>query len=115
MLAGSHRHVGYSDVADSWVNTGGLLERFNFGLALASNRIPGTRVNLQRLLDKGGQRETQNKAEIMDRFLGVIVAGEISPKTKAALMKQMDQEIVLAPAPAPDTSRAPIEVPHSAA
>ena len=41
---------GYSDLAETWVTTGGLLERLNFGLALASNRIPGTRVNLRQFV-----------------------------------------------------------------
>ena len=45
-LYGFQTPNGYSDAAESWVNTGGLLERMNFGLALASNRIPGTSVNL---------------------------------------------------------------------
>ncbi len=103
-LYGYQTPNGYSDTAESWVNTGGLLERFNFGLALASNRIPGTRVNLDRFLAKGGNGEQQSKAEIMDRFLGLIVAGEISPKTKTALLKQMEQEIVLAPTSAPETA-----------
>lgn len=96
-LYGYQTPNGYSDVAESWVNTGGLLERFNFGLALASNRIPGTRVKLERFLEKSKGGEARSKAEIMDRFLGLIVAGEISQKTKAALLKQLDQEIVLAP------------------
>jgi hypothetical protein len=103
-LYGYQTPNGYSDMAESWVNTGGLLERFNFGLALASNRIPGTRVNLERFVTKAEQRQEQSKAQIMDRFLGVIVSGEISPKTKAALLKQMDQEIVLAPASTPDAA-----------
>ncbi len=41
-LYGFQTPNGYSDAAESWVNTGGLLERMNFGLALASNRVQGT-------------------------------------------------------------------------
>ena len=50
-LYGFQTPNGYSDLAESWVNTGGLLERLNFGLSLASNRIPGTRVDLKRFVD----------------------------------------------------------------
>ena len=39
--------TGYPDKAEDWVNTGALLERLNFAIAIASNRIPGTRVNLK--------------------------------------------------------------------
>ncbi len=99
-LYGYQTPNGYSDLAESWVNTGGLLERLNFGLMLASNRIPGTRVDLQRFL---GSTSAPNKSEVMERFLGLIVAGEISPKTKETLMKQLsdDTAMVVPPPPAP--------------
>lgn len=38
--------TGFPDKAQYWINTGALLNRMNFGLALASNRIPGIYVNL---------------------------------------------------------------------
>jgi uncharacterized protein (DUF1800 family) len=74
-LYGFQTPNGYSDAAESWVNTGGLLERMNFGLALASNRIPGTRVDLGKLT--------------MDESLKTILAGEISQATKETLLKQL--------------------------
>ena len=83
---------GYSDTAESWVNTGGLLERLNFGLSLASNRIPGTRVDLKRLAGDAANGQAVDKVSIMDRFLRLIVAGEISPRTRETLLKQLDQE-----------------------
>jgi uncharacterized protein (DUF1800 family) len=33
--------TGYKETADAWVNTGSLLNRLNFALALASGKIPG--------------------------------------------------------------------------
>ncbi|HEX8775177.1 MAG TPA: DUF1800 domain-containing protein [Pyrinomonadaceae bacterium] len=93
-LYGYQAPTGYPDKAENWVNTGALLERLNFGLALASNRIPGTRVNLSRFAatTQGTQAET---AKMMERFLDVIVQGDISPQTKATLLKQLSE-----PAPA---------------
>ena len=41
--------TGYPDMAEDWVNTGALLERLNFAVAIASNRIPGTKVDLKGL------------------------------------------------------------------
>lgn len=104
-LYGFQTPNGYSDSAESWVNTGGLLERLNFGLTLASNRIPGTRVDLNRFLANSEQSQSANKIQIMDRFLSLIVAGEISLKTKETLMKQLDEETAMALA-APASSRA---------
>ncbi|EOR95060.1 : hypothetical protein [Arcticibacter svalbardensis MN12-7] len=38
--------TGFPDKGQYWINTGALLNRMNFGLALASGRIPGVRVDL---------------------------------------------------------------------
>ena len=105
-LYGFQTPNGYSDMAESWVNTGGLLERLNFGLALAGNRIPGTRVNLKGLLGTAGEVESLNKAQIMDRFLNLIVAGDITPKTKETLLRQLNEQAALAlPAMSPEPAR----------
>jgi len=82
-LYGYQTPNGYSDVAESWVNTGGLLERMNFGLALANNRIPGTRVNLSKL--------SGEQSRVMDEYLKNLLAGEVSSATREALVKQLDQ------------------------
>jgi uncharacterized protein (DUF1800 family) len=91
-LYGFQTPNGYSDTAESWVNTGGLLERLNFGLALASNRIPGTRLDLKRFLAGGASSEVLDKREVMSRFLNVLVGGDISPTTRETLLAQMDQQ-----------------------
>ena len=43
--------TGFPDNGQFWINTGSLLNRMNFGLALASQRIPGVRINLLALND----------------------------------------------------------------
>ena len=89
-LYGYQAPTGYPDKAENWVNTGALLERLNFGLALASNRIPGTRVDLSRFNGVGGDASADT-AKMLERFLGVIVQGDISQKTKATLLKQLSE------------------------
>jgi uncharacterized protein (DUF1800 family) len=98
-LYGFQTPNGYSDSAESWVNTGGLLERLNFGLALASNRIPGTRVDLKRFAGSAVGNSSHDKVKVMDRFLELIVGGNVSPKTRELLITQLDQELVITPAP----------------
>ena len=99
-LYGFQTPNGYSDAAESWVNTGGLLERMNFGLALASNRIPGTRVNLSKFSTFGGSTGETDKTKLMDQFLSTILGGDISKATRDTLLKQMDQAAVVSvPAP----------------
>ncbi|OCX53264.1 hypothetical protein BEL04_02870 [Mucilaginibacter sp. PPCGB 2223] len=41
--------TGFPDRGQYWINTGALLNRMNFGLALTSGRIPGVTVNLAAL------------------------------------------------------------------
>jgi hypothetical protein len=90
-LYGYQAPTGYPDRAENWVNTGALLERLNFGLALASNRIPGTRVNLSRFAGTTPGSSPTETAKVMERFLDVIVQGDISPQTKATMLKQLSE------------------------
>lgn len=85
-LYGYQTPNGYPDTAEDWVNTGALLERLNFAVALASNRIPGTKVNLKNF---SGANET----EILDRSIEVILDGQVSPATKTAILKQLEQPL----------------------
>jgi uncharacterized protein (DUF1800 family) len=41
--------TGFPDRGQYWINTGSLLNRMNFGLALASQRIPGIKIDLKAL------------------------------------------------------------------
>jgi uncharacterized protein (DUF1800 family) len=97
-LYGYQTPNGYSDMAETWVNTGGLLERMNFGLALASNRIPGTRVDLARFVPNS-EKGQPTKAQVMDRFLTLLIAGDISSRTKETLLQQFNEQPIAVPPP----------------
>ncbi|MFL6229995.1 MAG: DUF1800 domain-containing protein [Pyrinomonadaceae bacterium] len=83
--------TGYPDTAEQWVNTGALLSRINFALALVSNRIPGTRVDLSRFAGAAQGATATDKSRVIDQFASVILEGEISPRTKASLLRQLDE------------------------
>src|SRR5947209_15824442 len=102
-LYGFQTPNGYSDVAENWVNTGALLERMNFALALVSNRIPGTRVNLVQFV---GDDKSITKEKLLDRFVTLFVGGEISLKTHEALLKQLGDQITLPSMPPVQTASA---------
>jgi uncharacterized protein (DUF1800 family) len=111
-LYGFQTPNGYSDVAEDWVNTGALLERMNFALALASNRIPGTRVNLAGFVGDVSNGGSVSKEKLLDRFVTLIVGGELSPRTRESLLKQLgDQISVPVMPPAQTTSAKPPENP----
>jgi len=102
-LYGYQTPNGYADTAEAWVNTGALLERLNFGLALASNRIPGTRVDLTHLVNE----ESPNQEQVISNLVNAIAAGDMSPKTRETLRNQWnDRPLIVAPA-SPDPAQAP--------
>ena len=78
--------TGYPDTAEDWVNTGALLERLNFAVAIASNRIPGTKVNLQAYKAPG-------KSQILEKAIAEVLDGEVSAATRATLKKQIEQPL----------------------
>ncbi|MFN2578517.1 MAG: DUF1800 domain-containing protein [Pyrinomonadaceae bacterium] len=94
-LYGFQTPNGYSDTAESWVNTGALLERMNFALALVSNRIPGTHVDLARLMTDSKSGTSIDKEKLFDRMVAMIVGGEISAKSRETLLKQLTDRIML--------------------
>jgi uncharacterized protein (DUF1800 family) len=61
--------TGYKDTADAWVNTGALVGRMNFALALASNKLRGTIVS-----------QTPQSASDL-------IAGDLSESTRATIAK----------------------------
>src|SRR5689334_3332667 len=72
----------------------------NFALALVSNRIPGTRVDLTKLVGEAKSGTTVDKQKLLDRFVTMIVGGEISAQTRQTLLKELSDQITLPAMPA---------------
>ncbi len=96
-LYGYQAPTGYPDTAAAWVSTGALLERLNFALALAANRIPGTRVQLASLLPNNATANAKDKERLAEALLNSILHGQVSPATRATLMKQINNPTPTAP------------------
>ncbi len=80
--------TGYADRADAWVNTGSLLSRMNFALALVDNRMAGVRVDLARLA--GTTDLAAARAGIVRELLdNEISATTLSTLNKAATIPQL--------------------------
>jgi uncharacterized protein (DUF1800 family) len=80
--------TGYTDIAEAWVSSGALLNRLNFGLALAANRLPGTRVELQQFI---ADRKMRAPEQLLTHLAEIIVQGELSERTLTPLKKQMER------------------------
>lgn len=83
-LYGYQAPTGYPDTAEDWVNTGALLERMNFAVALSANQIPGTRVDLKKF-------EAKENSAILEQSIASILSGEVNPNTRTTLLKQIEQ------------------------
>jgi uncharacterized protein (DUF1800 family) len=82
---------GYSWTADSWVNTGDLLNRMNISLALAAHRL-GTVTDMDALMkisSPGAESVTEKETQLE----GVFLDGELTPQTREALLHQLDQGV----------------------
>jgi uncharacterized protein (DUF1800 family) len=84
--------TGYSDKAETWVNTGALLNRLNFSLALAGNRMRAARSDVASLL--GVDASAEPKAAL-DRAVQVFLGGQAAQATVETLEKQLDNPQVL--------------------
>jgi uncharacterized protein (DUF1800 family) len=84
--------TGYSDHSETWVNTGALLNRLNFAVALASNRIRGSHVELTSLVGRDVARDPRGA---IDRVVEEFLAGQVSSQTRATLAKQSSNPQVL--------------------
>jgi len=84
--------TGYSNKADAWVNTGALLNRMNFSLALTGNRLRGTQVNMETLL---GDRAATDPHATLNRAVQALLGGQLSQQTRETLEKQLADPQIL--------------------
>jgi uncharacterized protein (DUF1800 family) len=84
--------TGYSDKADAWVNTGALLNRLNYSLALTANRMRGVRTDVASLI---GDTSADDPHAVLDRTIQVLLDGQVTVQTHDTLEKQLDNPQVL--------------------
>ncbi|MDB4885473.1 MAG: hypothetical protein JWN79_911 [Gemmatimonadetes bacterium] len=75
---------GWPETGDAWMNAGAILNRINFGLALAGGRLPGATLSHwpQAAALQGATREAQ-----VDAVIGAFLGGHASPDTRDILLK----------------------------
>ncbi|MFL6259376.1 MAG: DUF1800 domain-containing protein [Thermoanaerobaculia bacterium] len=100
--------TGYPDRAEAWVNTGSLLNRMNFGLQLAANRVKGVSLDLPAL---NGGREPESREQALKTYAALLMPGrdltatlkQLTPMVAdPGLAKRVDQA---APKEAPKTAK----------
>ncbi len=73
---------GWPETGEAWMNTGAILNRINFGMAVAAGRLPGVDIRAFPALDtiRSAPRERQ-----VDAVVAAILNGMVSPDTRAVL------------------------------
>jgi uncharacterized protein (DUF1800 family) len=81
--------TGFPETAEAWVNAGEVVNRINFGLALAANRIRGTRVEASQYLKAGPEGEDA----LLDVLGTLILGAPPEPSTREALHRTMSESL----------------------
>ncbi|MGH7568605.1 MAG: DUF1800 domain-containing protein [Gemmatimonadales bacterium] len=76
--------TGYPETQAEWVNSGALLNRMNFAVALAAGRLPGVVLDLEPVVPRATQ-----PAQLVDLVNDRILGGAMSERTKAVLRQQL--------------------------
>ncbi|MDQ2732503.1 MAG: DUF1800 domain-containing protein, partial [Armatimonadota bacterium] len=84
-LYGMQTPNGYSWKADAWVNTGNLVNRMNFALALSSGRMNGAEANWRGLLGNAPQSDAAAKEQRLETML---LDQPASEHTRASVLGQ---------------------------
>ena len=74
---------GWPETGEAWMNTGAILNRINFGMAVAAGRLPGVDIRSLPALDtiRSAPRDRQ-----VDVVVATILNGMVSPDTRAVLV-----------------------------
>lgn len=86
--------TGFPDRAESWINTGSLLNRMNFGLALSLGKIKGLTFNLATI---NQNREPESADAALETYLTLLLP-ERNTKETLKLLKPMVAGAVQDPA-----------------
>ena len=76
--------TGYPETQEDWVNSGALLNRMNFAVALAAGKIPGIALDLDAVVPLTSDRE--KLATEVDR---VILHGTMTGTTRAVILREI--------------------------
>ena len=90
---------GYSWKSDTWVSTNALVNRMNFALSLAANRLPGISIAwdpTETMNNDTATLETNPAApdpQVEEtRLESLLVTGGVSDSTRAAVLQQFEQQ-----------------------
>jgi hypothetical protein len=96
--------TGYTEDSRKWVNTGALISRMNFALALAEHKVIGVSASPTDLIHDA---DIDKPDLVLDRLNQVFLQGELTAPTRATLEKHIT--------PVEDDGNSTVNVPELAA
>ena len=84
--------TGYSDKAETWVNTGALLNRMNFALGFAGDRLAGANVDLNSMF---GDEAARDPHMALSRALRTFLDDQVSPQTRQTIEARLNDPQIL--------------------
>lgn len=75
---------GWPETGDAWMNSGAILNRINFGAALAGGRLPTASVARW---SQAEQMRSASRDEQVDAVVDAFLGGHVSPDTRQILME----------------------------
>lgn len=79
--------TGYSDKAETWVNTGALLNRLNFALAFAGDKMGGATTDLTNML---GEDSSKDAEVALAKSIQLFLDGQIADTTRQTLESRLN-------------------------
>ena len=74
---------GWPETGEAWMNAGAILNRINFGLALAAGRVPGAEVARW---PEAARLHDASRAQQVDAVVAAFLGGQASPDTREILI-----------------------------
>jgi len=93
-LYGHQAPNGYAETGESWMNTGAILARINFGLAVAADRVPGASLDRWPL---AAQLASATREAQVDGVVTALLDGDASPDTHRILLTGSNPMLTEAP------------------
>jgi hypothetical protein len=83
---------GYPETGDAWMNTGAILNRINFGMAVAANRLPGVSFASLPALDtlQNASRNPPGRCSDFGSSFGICFSGYASSSNEGEEPARVD-------------------------
>ena len=102
---------GWPDRGDAWMNTGAILNRINFGLALAGGQVPGARLASWPEADSLSRLPHEQQ---VDGVIQALLGGQASTETRDVLMSGSNPMLAATVSAPTDTTMDAMTLPRGA-